>query len=87
MSTMDYEWNDEFVSQKARVRAWLLEGHKLTPLEALRMFGSLRLSAIIFDLREEGLPIVTEKIQVAPRKRVAEYSLPKEFLSSLSLKN
>lgn len=86
MSTMDYEWNDEFVSQKARVRAWLLEGHTLTPLEALRMFGSLRLSAIIFDLREEGLPIVTEKIQVAPRKRVAEYSLPKEFLSSLEIK-
>lgn len=87
MSTMDYEWNDEFVSQKARVRAWLLEGHTLTPLEALRMFGSLRLSAIIFDLREEGFPIVTEKMQVAPRKRVAKYSLPKEFLSSLSLKN
>lgn len=80
----DYQWNEEFPSQKAMVRAWLLDGHTLTPLEALNRFGSLRLSAIIFDLREEGLPIVTEKIQVAPRKRVAEYHLTKEYLASLS---
>lgn len=86
-STTDYKWNEEFVSQKAQIRAWLLDGHTLTPLEALRMFGSLRLSAIIFDLREDGLPIVTEKIQVAPRKRVAEYSLQKDYIKSLTNQN
>lgn len=81
---MDYEWNpEEFGTQKANVRAWLLKGHSITPLEALNRFGSLRLSAIIFDLREEGMPIVTEKIQVAPRKRVAQYFLPTEYLESL----
>ena len=80
----DYQWNEEFPSQKAMVRAWLLQGKHLTPLEALRRFNSLRLSAIIFDLREEGLPIVTEKIQVAPRKRVAEYYVDKEYLASLA---
>jgi hypothetical protein len=66
------------------VRAGLLKGRSLTPLEALNNFGSLRLSAIIFRLREEGLPIVTEKLQVSPRKRVAQYSLPKEYIESLS---
>lgn len=80
----DYEWNEEFGTQKANVRAWLLDGRSITPLEALNNFGSLRLSAIIFRLREEGLPIITEKIQVSPRKRVAEYSLPKDYLDSLS---
>ena len=80
----DYEWNKEFGTQKANVRAWLLNGNTITPLEALNKFGSLRLSAIIFDLREEGLPIVTEKIQVSPRKRVAQYSLPKDYLESLT---
>ena len=80
----DYQWNEEFVSQKSMVRAWLLKGHTITPLEALNRFGTLRLSAIIFVLREEGLPIVTEKIQVAPRKRVAEYHLTKEYLASLA---
>ena len=80
----DYQWNEEFTTQKSMVRAWLLDGNTLTPLEALNRFGSLRLSAIIFDLREEGLPIVTEKIQVAPRKRVAEYYVDKEYLASLA---
>lgn len=79
----DYEWNEEFGTQKANVRAWLLKGRSITPLEALNKFGSLRLSAIIFDLREEGLPIVTEKIQVSPRKRVARYYLPINYLESL----
>ena len=80
----DYEWNEEFGTQKANVRAWLLKGLSITPLEALNRFGSLRLSAIIFDLREEGLPIVTEKLQVSPRKRVAIYHLPKDYLDSLN---
>lgn len=80
----DYEWNEEFGTQKANVRAWLLNGNTITQIEALNNFGSLRLSAIIFRLREEGLPIVTEKLQVSPRKRVAQYSLPKEYFESLS---
>jgi len=79
---MSYEnWNPETTAtQKTQVRAWLLQGNHLTPLEALRRFGSLRLSAIIFDLREEGLPIVTEKLQVSPRKRVADYYIKPEDL-------
>lgn len=76
----DYEWNEEFGTQKANVRAWLLNGNTITPLEALNKFGSLRLSAIIFDLREEGLPIEMERLQVAPRKRVARYFIKKENL-------
>ena len=79
----DYEWNEEFGTQKANVRAWLLNGNTITPLEALNKFGSLRLSAIIFKLREEDLPIITEKIQVSPRKRVAQYYLPKDYLETL----
>lgn len=78
---MNEKWNPETTaSQKAQVKAWLLAGHSITQLEALKMFGSLRLSAIIFDLREEGLPIVTEKLQVSPKKRVAKYYISKENL-------
>lgn len=70
---MDYKINDEFPSQKAQVRKHIIEGKSITQLEALNKFGSLRLSAIVFDLREEGLPIKTEIIQVSPKKRVAKY--------------
>ena len=31
----DYEWNEEFGTQKANVRAWLLNGNSITQLEAL----------------------------------------------------
>lgn len=77
----DYEWNEEFGTQKANVRAWLLDGRSITPLEALNKFGSLRLSAIIFRLREEGLPIEMERLQVSPKKRVARYFIKKENLN------
>lgn len=71
-------WNlDESMSQKARVREWLNDGHSITQLEALSLFRSLRLSAIIFDLREEGMDIVTEMLQISPKKRVAKYYLKK----------
>ena len=77
----DYEWNADFGTQKANVRAWLLDGRSITPLEALNKFGSLRLSAIIFRLREEGLPIEMERLQVSPKKRVARYFIKKENLN------
>ena len=76
----DYEWNEEFPTQKSIVRQYLLDGNSITPLEALNLCGSLRLSAIVFKLREEGLPILTEKIQVSPKKRVARYFIKKENL-------
>ena len=79
-------WNAErTVTQKSQVREWLLTGQHLTPLEALRRFNSLRLSAIIFDLREEGLPIKTDKIVVSTRKRVADYYISKEDLEKLNV--
>ena len=78
----DYQWNpDEFASQKAMIRAHLLDGKSITPLEALRLCGSLRLSAIIFCLREEGLPIEMERLQVSPKKRVAKHFIKPENLN------
>lgn len=72
----DYQWNpEEFTTQKRAIRAHLLKGKHITQLDALRLYGALRLSAIIFDLRKEGMDIVTEKIQVSPRKRCASYYL------------
>ena len=73
--------NDEFINeksvetQKAQIRQYILDGNKITPLEALRMFGSLRLAAIIFTLRDEGMDIVTERVKVGKGKMVAQYSL------------
>jgi hypothetical protein len=81
----DYQWNpEEFASQKKLIRAHLLSGKHITQLEALKLYSCLRLSAIIFDLRnDDNLPIVMEKIQVAPRKRVGDYYIKPEDLQNL----
>ena len=80
----DYQWNEEFTTQKAQVRRHLLDGKTITQLEALQLFKSLRLSAIIFDLRKEGLEITMERIQVSPRKRCGMYFIPKNKLEELN---
>ena len=47
------------MSQKEMVLKHLKEGKEITPLEALKEYGSLRLGAIIFELRQEGYNIST----------------------------
>lgn len=47
------------VSQKDLCLRYLMDYDTITPLEALEAFGCFRLSAVIFDLREEGYHIKT----------------------------
>lgn len=61
-------------SQNALIKGWLLNGHSLTTLDALNMFGCFRLSARIANLKEEGMNIITEMVEVND-KRIAKYSL------------
>lgn len=54
----------------------------ITPLEALRRHGIMRLGARVHELREGGHNIITEMVKVKGRKgskpaRVARYSLAK----------
>jgi len=78
----DYQFNpEEFASQKKQIRNHLLSGKHITQLDALKLYGCLRLSAVIYDLRAEGWPIVMEKLQVAPRKRVGDYYIKPEDLT------
>jgi hypothetical protein len=61
-------------SQKENILEYLQIGNKITPLEALYQFGSFRLSAVIFELRQEGFNIITHKKKV-DEKTFAEYEL------------
>ena len=62
-------------SQTQHVLDYLQQGFALTPLEALHRFGSLRLAAIVWTLRDEGHDIITERIALPNGKKVARYSL------------
>lgn len=56
-------------SQRQKVLDRLKAGHSITQMQALRLFGSMRLGAIIFRLRQEFGDdyIATETIPVTNR--------------------
>ena len=61
-------------SQASKVKKYLAAGNSITPIDALSMFGCFRLSAIIYTLRQEGLPIETN-FKTKNGKTFAEYEL------------
>ena len=62
-------------SQCQQIKAWLEQGNKLTALDALNLFGCMRLASRIHDLIERGIAIHKERIQVQSGKYVTQYSM------------
>lgn len=54
-----------------------LQTHSINPLQALKLYGCFRLSAIIYNLKKEGNKIKTVMIYGKNRKRYAKYFLIK----------
>ena len=50
------------MTKKQKILEYLKHGNSLTPLEALKMFGSFRLGAVIFELKKEGYNIQTTMV-------------------------
>ena len=61
-------------SQCLKIREWLSSGFTLTSLEALEMFGCMRLASRICDLKNRGMEIKTEKVMTKTGKYVTQYS-------------
>jgi len=61
--------------QTERILNHLRSGKTLTSLQALRMFGSMRLAARIQELRDQRIKIKSRMIRSATGKRIASYSL------------
>ena len=66
------------MSQTTKILAHLKKGHSITPLECLKLFGSLRLGARIYDLKRAGVPIGKEMVNDRFNgRRYARYWLAK----------
>lgn len=66
------------LSQTDRIYAHLKAGNSLTPVEALSLFGCLRLGARIHDLKAVGVPIQSDIVLVqgaTGSAHVARYTL------------
>lgn len=60
-------------SQRLSIQRHLAKGRSLTPLEALKRFGCMRLGARMWDLKREGWPVRKCMVRVGNGKRVASY--------------
>ena len=61
-------------SQNEKIRKYLENGAKITPIEALELFGCFRLSGRIYDLKRSGMKIRMERVK-RNGKHIAQYSL------------
>ncbi len=59
-------------SQVREIKNHLLNGGKLTGLDALKLFGTLRLPSRIWDIKQLGVAVVDEWVKVGD-KRVKQY--------------
>ncbi len=59
-------------SQVREIKNHLLNGGKLTGLDALKLFGTMRLPSRIWDIKQLGVAVVDEWVKVGD-KRVKQY--------------
>lgn len=62
-------------SQTDRILEWMLEGHTITPLEALEKFKCFRLGARIADIKARGYLVYSEFVTTPSEKKVKQYHL------------
>ena len=62
-------------TQNSRILQHLLDGHSITPIEALDKFGCFRLGARIFELRKQGFIIDTKQVNNGKGNKFAKYIL------------
>ena len=57
------------LSQKKQILAYMKEGNRITPIEALNLFGCFRLPARIADIKADGISVKSEFVKVGPHKK------------------
>lgn len=62
-------------SQTDRILEYLLAGNSITSLEALNLFGCIRLASRISDIKARGYLVYSEFIKTPTDKKVKRYYL------------
>jgi hypothetical protein len=69
------ENNTHAKSQTDKILEWMLSGNTITPLEALNLFGCMRLGARIADIKKKGYIVYSEFVTTPSEKKVKRYHL------------
>ena len=62
-------------AQRDMILSALKRGDRLTPMDALRRFGCMRLGARVWELRRAGHDIQRNMVETGSGKQVAEYRM------------
>jgi hypothetical protein len=62
-------------NQVSKILEYMRHGNKITPLEALNLFGCMRLQARIFDIKELGHKVCKSFVSLDNGKKVMSYWL------------
>ena len=62
-------------AQTERILDYMLQGHAITPLEALEKFKCFRLGARIADIKARGYLVYSEFVTTPSEKKVKQYHL------------
>lgn len=60
-------------SQNKQIKEYLDHGNKITSLDALEMFGCMRLASRINDLKKQGMQIGSKTVVAPNGKRYSQY--------------
>ena len=60
-------------SQNKQIKEYLDHGNKITSLDALEMFGCMRLASRINDLKKQGMGIGSKTVVAPNGKRYSQY--------------
>ena len=71
-------------SQKEIILNYLIEGKKISQRKAIAYWGIIRLGAIIYSLKKDGIPIKTiSKDNILFKGKYVEYYIEKEFIKKI----
>ena len=60
-------------SQESKILSYMLEGHRITGMEALELCGCWRLPARIADIKKHGFNVQSRTIVTESGKKVKQY--------------
>jgi len=60
-------------SQERKIMGHMFQGNRITPLDALNLYGCGRLAARIADIKKRGIDVKSEFVTLPSGKRVKSY--------------
>lgn len=67
------------LSQERKIMGHMFLGNRITPLDALNLFGCERLAARIADIRKRGVEVKSEFVTLPNGKRVKSYWIEDKY--------